>query len=65
MIVSEDIFVFIIFISLIGGVGSFIIMIFLISLEKRLEIIEIDTNRMKLESSLKEAKFLHLFTQIK
>jgi sensor histidine kinase YesM len=65
LIISESGFVYLIFFSLIGGVTSFIIMICLISFERKLELIDIEKDRIKLEASLKEAKFLHLSSQIK
>jgi sensor histidine kinase YesM len=65
MIISESGFVYLIFFSLIGGVTSFIIMICLISFERKFELIDIEKDKIQLEASLKEAKFLHLSSQIK
>lgn len=65
MTISLESFVYLNFISLIGGVASFIIIIFIILVEKKVEMLDIETDKLKLEALLKEAEILNLSNQIK
>jgi sensor histidine kinase YesM len=65
MTISLDGFVYLNFMSLIGGVASFIIIIFIILMEKKVEMIDVETDKLKLETLLKEAEILNLSNQIK
>jgi sensor histidine kinase YesM len=65
MIVTEGFFIVFIFISLIGGMASLIIIVFLSSFENRIEMVEIERDNLMLKASLYDTKFLHLSSQIK
>jgi sensor histidine kinase YesM len=65
LIISEGVFIGFIFVSLIGGISSLIIFIFLCSFEHRIEMVEMERDNIMLKASLKDAKFLHLSSQMK